>query len=286
MTGYGCAEAALESGSVRVEVRSVNGKYLEARVHMPKEYAPLEPEITARLRARLKRGSVTVRVERTARGEGSVVVDLERASAYAAALKTLAEHLGLDSDIDLKTIARAEGVLMPAVSADEPSSVRKPLLEALEQALDQVTAMRRREGGNLASSMSRDASDLAEAASRLEGLIPEIMEGYRRRLLERVEAAVGGEADGSRIVQEVALLAERSDVSEEIDRLASHVEQLKAMIDEEEGPVGRRLDFLAQEMYREANTLASKGADAAMVHTAVQMKVIVERLREQAQNVL
>jgi len=287
MTGYGTGEAPLPGGALCVEIRSVNSKTLDARVRMPREYSALEAGLIASARAVLARGRVQITVERRAVGERAVVPDLERARAYAAAVRTLAEDLGLDGEVSLELVAAADGVLRPAVAADDLDEVSAALDSALDAALAQVTAMREQEGRNLAMVLGADLLAVTAGVVDVRRLLPEALDAHKQRLAQRIRELAGEAVDRARLAQEAAMLAERADLAEELDRLESHVAQFGELLDQDGSkPVGRRLDFLAQEMFREANTLGSKGADAGIVHRAVEIKAAVERLREQTQNVL
>ena len=288
MTGFG--SAALESPDLTaaVQARSVNHRFLDLSVYVPRRLAWLEPRLKAVAQERVQRGKLELSVRAVTR-EGSapaVVVQEELAGALVAALRGLQERHGLAGELRAADVARFAGVL----EVQEPAPLEDPqlearLLELARRALDDLDAMRRREGQALAEELGRLLDSATEAAGRLAGLSDESREARRATLLERVRglaAEVG--LDDARVYQEAVRQAERSDVAEELQRLGSHVAQARALLAAAE-PVGKKLDFLAQEMMREANTVGSKAAAAPMLREVVELKAVIERLREQVQNV-
>ena len=288
MTGFG--SAALESPDLTaaVQARSVNHRFLDLSVYLPRRLAWLEPRLKAVAQERVQRGKLELSVRAVTRegGAPAVVVQEELAGALVAALRGLQERHGLAGELRAGDVARFAGVL----EVQEPAPLEDPQLEArlmelARRALDDLDAMRRREGQALAEELGRLLDVATEAAGRLAGLSDESREARRAALLERARglaAEVG--LDDARVYQEAVRQAERSDVAEELQRLGSHVAQARALLAAAE-PVGKKLDFLAQEMMREANTVGSKAAAAPMLREVVELKAVIERLREQVQNV-
>jgi len=198
MTGFGSGEVALPGGSLRVEIRSVNAKFHDARIRMPREYAALESELLERLRGRLQRGHVQVSVERRAEGEGAVVADLERARAYVAACRELAEDLDLPGELDLQAVASADGVLRPAVAVDELDAVRGALFAAMDQAIVQVEALRSEEGRNLVGVLQADLQHISEQMDAIRQSLPGALQAQRERLIRRIEELAGEVVDPAR----------------------------------------------------------------------------------------
>jgi uncharacterized protein (TIGR00255 family) len=287
MTGYGAA--ALENDTLRasVAVRSLNHRFLELAVHLPRRLSPLEPEIKGLLQSRVKRGRVELTLQATlTRGEGErVVVSGALAGALARALRELQTEHRLDGGVSISDVARFPGVLEVAEAGESLEAIRAPLLELVAHALESLEAMRRAEGESLARDL---ASGIGEAAAALERLgdLSEAGKAERRATLcvrlRELTAELG--LDDARLYQEVVRQVERGDVSEELQRLRSHLRQFRELLESQE-PAGKRLDFLTQELMREANTLGSKSPSAALVVEVVSLKDRIERLREQVQNV-
>ncbi|MFI4881257.1 MAG: YicC/YloC family endoribonuclease [Phycisphaerales bacterium JB064] len=290
MTGFG--DARLERGGVTysVEVRSVNHRYLKANVRLPDEYAPLEGALEESLRGLLQRGSVTVRCSAEgspASQAGAInqgVLESYLQAIHAASLK-LGEH---PSEMTRPTIDMAGLLQLPGVLRVEPldarlEAARQAFHELLPIACEKLIEMRAREGAALHAELGQLCGVVSSALKLVGERAPEVSKQYEARLKARIEQLLP-EAEPVDIVREVASYAERCDVNEEISRLGGHVEQFLAAI-EEEGPVGRKLDFIAQEMLREANTIASKSPDADLSRAAIEAKAAIDRIKEQVQNV-
>jgi len=269
-----------------VELRSLNHRFLEVKWRLPWSDAALEQQVTQLLRAKLDRGVVTVSV----RDEGGGVpqhvhVDVELARAYAAALDKMRAALSMSEPISLQLVAAQPGVLGVGESAPESDALWAALKPGLEEALAGLTESRAREGEAIARDLKARLSTVARLAGELRELTREAPELYRRRLHDRLERALGpGEVDPQRLAQEVAILADKVDVTEELTRLAAHLAEPERVVDDR-GPSGRRLDFLTQELNREVNTVGSKCQSASCAARVVDAKAELERLREQIQNV-
>ena len=287
MTGFGRGEAQAGDLAYRVELSSVNRKQTDIVVGLPRELAPLEPKIRERVAGVVSRGRVNVNINvGTAEGaHGSVQVDEDLAKQYLSALKSIHAKLHLDGPEETFDPMRAPGVVTLGESLPEPDEAWAPLAEALQSALDDLVAMRAAEGAHLREDMLAKLGRLQDHVDAIEKLAPGVAERYRENLHKRL--AAGGldlDLDDERVLREVGLFAERCDISEEITRLESHFIQCAKYI-ESGDPVGRSLDFLAQEMNRELNTIGSKANDATIAQHVVEAKTELEKIREQVQNV-
>jgi len=286
MTGFGAGRAIQGGEEIDVEIRSVNHKYCEVKARLPRELAALEVELVRAVKDRLARGGVDVSLRRTAT-RGAVVprVDLELAEAYARAFDGLRARLGIPGPTGLGELLAAEGVVALEERPADLESARAAATAALAQALERLTAMRAREGEALTRDLAGRLDQIAQIVARVQRLAPQSVEQYRARLHERIqEVARGFAPDPARLAQEVALFADRIDVAEEITRLQSHVGQMRALM-EGSAPAGRKMEFLVQELHREANTLGSKSQSAEIAGLVVDLKAEIERMREQVQNV-
>jgi uncharacterized protein (TIGR00255 family) len=288
MTGFGVGDVALPEGRVIAEIRSVNQRFLDVRVRFPRDLADLTLFAEQVARERLRRG----RVELLVHTEGAVlspaVLDKARARAAFRSLGELRDELAPGAEVPLSLLAAVPDLFAPPAGA-ELSALRCSVKLAVERAVEAMDAMCRREGEALANDLRARCQSLRELHAEVSRLAEGSREAVRRRLRERVDrlctdVEVGLEP--ARLEAEVAILADRSDVAEELTRLASHLDQFSDVSADDRGePVGRRLDFLLQEMQREANTLGAKAQDAALSHRVVAIKVELERLREQVQNI-
>ena len=288
MTGYGKAMVAGDDFSVSVDLKTVNNRFLDIHLRVGSELASFEPSIKKRITSRLSRGrvDVTVSVERVAQ----IAYEINRPliAGYVSALKQLQQDFGIAGELDINVIARIPGALQPARNGMD-DRITGALERALDQALDELERMREQEGEAL-------KTELRERVQKIEALVPIIeasaaglADAYRLRLQKRIGELLnrGGqviEIDPVRLAQEVAYLADRSDVSEEMVRLRSHLSQFQEALDAS-GEAGKMLDFLLQELNREANTTLSKSTDLAIKEAGLAIKAEVEKLREQVQNV-
>ncbi len=286
MTGFGAGRGTAPGEDVEVEVRSVNHKFCEVKVRMPRELGALEHELVRAVKERLARGGVEVTVRRATAGAGLAPrVDVALAESYARAFAEIQARLGLPGAITLADVLAAEGVVRLEERAVDLGAVSAALRGGLTVALDALVEMRAREGAALARDLGARLELIEQLVARVAELSPQLVEQYRARLDERIaELARGVALDPARLAQEVALFADRTDVAEEITRLGSHVAQVRALLALAE-PAGRKLDFLVQEMHREVNTIGSKSQSAEIAAIVVALKAEVERMREQVQNV-
>ncbi len=289
MTGYGRGEAVRGGFKVAVEVSSVNRKQAELQFSLPRELEPLEARLRELTQARVARGRVLVRVwvqSAEAAWRGRVQVNVPLARAYVAELDRLARALKLPREVGLDTLLRLPGV----VQTEDPETDRArlgPLVEAaLQRALHGLARTRRTEGAHLERDLVRRVRAMRRLAAGIRRRAPRVARNFRRQLLERIRAAGLTEirADDERVLREVALFADRADISEELSRLESHFAQFEQARKSRE-PVGRLLDFLAQEMSREINTIGAKANDTGLSRSVVRLKAELEKFREQVQNV-
>ena len=286
MTGFGAGRGGAAGDEVDAEVRSVNHKFCEVKVRLPRELAVLEPDVVRQAKERLARGGVEVTLRRGG-GRGALAprVDQELAAGYARAFDEVRRRLGLTGEVTLASVLQAEGVVTLEERAMDVEAARGAVTAAIAQALEALAAMREREGAALARDLEGRLATVEGLVRRLEELSPRTVEVYRERLAERVQELSRGLApDPVRLATEVAIFADRVDVSEELTRLRSHVAQMRGLLASGE-PAGRKMDFLVQEMHREANTVGSKSQSAEITGAVVALKAEVERMREQVQNV-
>ena len=287
MTGFGAGRGESGGEAISVELRSVNGKFCEVKPRLPRELAALESELVKSIRGRISRGVVDAFVRRDlAGGRASVPhVDLALASAYAKAFRELKDSLGLAGEATVHEIAAMEGVIALGESAPDPQSAAAALQQAASAAIEALDQMRRREGEALGRDLTTRLDTVEKGAREVARLAPLQVDAVRERLTTRIaELARGVPLDPARLAQEVALFADRTDVSEELTRLASHLAQARGLV-ASQAPAGRKLDFLVQELNREINTIGSKSQHAGIAATVVELKAELERIREQVQNV-
>ena len=283
MTGFGAGEHAVAPrGKVHVELRALNHRFLEVRVRASRELADLVTHTELLARDRFSRG----RIEIVVRGEGlasaAPVLDRERALQAWNQIVELRDAVAPNEPVPLSLLSVVPDLF--TVSECTSDELREPLRAALDAAATDLDAMRSKEGAALERVLRGHLARVESLAADVLSHAPEALAAAQKRLRERIERLAATEPDPARIAQEIAILADRSDVAEEIARLRSHAEQL-AQLFSESAPVGRRIDFLLQEMTREANTIGSKSADVAIARTVVELKAEIERMREQAQNV-
>lgn len=290
MTGFGAG--AVEHGGlvVRAEMRSVNHRFLQVKLRLPPELAEQESAFEQEIRRRVERGALTATVVvEAADGSAPLALDLALARRYCELLDQLADALGVPRDVPLERIAALPGVIAPQASRADDAELAPIARAALGRALDGLLAMREQEGAALAVELGRLLDQLEAHAASIAARMPEVVRSLHAALERRVALLLSGDTQRPvaehDLARELALLADRADVSEELARLAIHIAQARKLVAGTGDGVGRRLDFLVQELLREANTVASKCNDAPVAQTVVEMKATLERLREQVQNV-
>ena len=289
MTGFGAATMRLGArsrGTVSIEIKSVNQRFLDLKLSLPKEYAAWESEVRKLVQERVGRGRVEIYVGRTVAGDDRprVEVDEDLARAYVDQWRRLKRRLRLAGEVDLSLLKGIPDLYRAREATAVPEGERAVLVRALSRVLQELDASRLREGKHLADDMRARIRALDKLASGMAERAEASRHDTRRRIEERMRELVAGKFDEGRILQEAAFLAERSDVTEEVVRLKSHLGALRDLLDSEE-TVGKRIDFLLQEVQREVNTVASKSSDLELTHLAVDAKGEVEKIREQVQNV-
>ncbi len=282
MTAYAGVESTTAFGPVSVELRSVNHRYLELALRLPEELRALEPRLRDRIAQRVARGKVDAVVKR--RTTDTAPVHLKLNQALAAELARLAREVGHHAP-DLAPGTRLEALSWPGMIVepdDDQAALHDAVLAVFDQALDEFIAAREREGVRLRAFLMERLDGIDTLLSAVRAMLPDIRSALRARLDQRL-AALGQPLDPGRLEQELVLHLAKIDVDEELDRLTAHVAEARRILGRRE-PAGRRLDFLLQEFNREANTLASKSVDQRSTQTAVELKVLIEQLREQVQN--
>ncbi|HYK88642.1 MAG TPA: YicC/YloC family endoribonuclease [Acidobacteriota bacterium] len=288
MTGYGTGAGRGEETEIAVEIRTVNHRFLDVHTRLPREYTYLEAEVQQVVRGTLGRGRVDVSVSLQCTNPATFLVNAESARSYIQAASRLRDEFRLEDSIDLKTLLTLPGVLQNRdnVAAQAENNALKELLaQTVRQALEGVLRMREQEGRALETDMRHYLTGIGEKAKCIHRLAPATTVEYRRKLEERLAQLLPQNGvDPQRLAQEVALFAERCDITEEITRLESHVEQYMSLMDNGR-EVGKKLDFLLQEMQREINTILSKSANLEITGHGITIKADIEKLREQVQNV-
>ncbi|WFM71342.1 YicC/YloC family endoribonuclease [Halomonas sp. CKK8] len=282
MTAFSRQDRDTAAGTLQLELRSVNQRYLEPHFRLPEALRDLEPMFREALRARLARGKVecTLRFD-PAGDEAAPTVDRRRLAALATALEEVRESVPGTAMPDALSLLGHPGVLDSR--GPDMEAVKQEALALFQAALDDLVAGRAREGEKLAALIRERITAVNAQVAEVRRLMPQILERQRAQLLERLEA-MRAELDPQRLEAELVLLAQKADVDEELDRLATHVAEVERQL-KQKGPIGRRLDFLMQELNREANTLSSKSVVAATTRCAVELKVLIEQMREQIQNI-
>jgi len=289
MTGYGRGECAQSGFKITVELSSVNRKQSEIAVYLPRDLEALESRVRDEINRRIARGRLTVKVSMHAANgsvSGRVKLNAALARAYARELNRLAKELKLAGPVTLETLVRAPGVLQTDDELTDAGSFWPAVAKALQTALAALVKMREREGTHLAQDLKKRMTVVARSVERVQKQAPEVVKRYQEQLRERIKNA-GFEMpapDDERLSKEIVYFADRSDISEELTRLESHFQQFDDCVKSKE-PVGRTLDFLAQEMNREVNTIGSKANDALISREVVTLKAELEKFREQVQNV-
>lgn len=287
MTGYGRADCAFNGLKLSVEANSVNRKQSDVTVTLPRELAALEPRLRDVVYGMIARGrlSVTVTVAGASASNGALALDAPLAKRYLAAMRELQSALKVGGEITIETVLRAPGVLRPPEEHLDPDSAWPHLEIALRDALEDLIKMREKEGRHLARDLVKRLKVVRQTLRRIRQLHPAVAKRVRQQLHERLEKAGFDLAlDDERLLKEVALFADRSEITEELTRLESHLAQFAHTL-RKDGPVGRTLDFMIQEIYRELNTLGAKANDAAISQLVVICKAEMEKIREQVQNI-
>ena len=281
MTAFAHLEIKKEWGNAVWEIRSVNQRFLETYFRLPEVFRHLEMGLRERLRNSLTRGKVecSLRVELAQASNNKIALNNDYAEQVIASLKTLQSIAG-EGEINLVDVLRYPGVV--DAQSQDLDQITQDLLAGFEQILADFIAMRGREGENLQAIIQQRLDSIAEIAQRVQQKMPEVLQWQKDRLQQRFEE-LNLQLDPQRLEQEMVLTAQRVDVAEELDRLQLHVKETSSIL-KKGGAVGRKLDFMMQELNRESNTLASKSINADITNSAVELKVLIEQMREQIQN--
>ena len=289
MTGYGRAEAVVGGRRFAVEMKSVNHRYLEVSLRLPSLLSAMEGEIKKRIGEQFSRGrvEVTLRVDGDgpAEAEGRLVLNLPLVRNIHALLTQMKEELNLEGEVTLAMMAAYRDAFVPAEVTQDPETVWPGVAAILDAAIGELTEMRRREGGFLQQDLMARICLIETLLGEIDGRAPLVLGDYQKRLTDRVrELTCGMTIDEARLLQEVAILAEKSDITEEIVRFRCHIGQFGELLGADDA-AGRKIDFLIQEMGREINTIGSKSGDAAISRNVIEIKSELAKLREQVQNI-
>ncbi len=287
MTGYGRAQESLHGREITVEVRSVNNRYLDCTVKLPRAYAFAEDPVRQRVKERIARGKTDVYITVNTTEDENVNISLNRPvlEGYLSALRTIAADYGVRDDVSVMSLARLPDVLTVEKQEEDAEQVSADILLVLDAALGKYDEMREKEGAAMEADVRGRAATIESLVAKVEARSPQTVAEYRARLTAKMQEVLSGAGvDESRLLTEAAIYADKVAVDEETVRLRSHLSQMDQMLSGG-GAVGRKLDFLMQEMNREANTIGSKCSDVALARVVVDIKAELEKIREQIQNI-
>lgn len=285
MTGFGCYEYSEDDVTFTIEIKTVNHRYFDLFLRMPRQISAFEDRVRGIISSRIQRGKVDVYITCDDAGDDAVEVvpDERLAEAYCKALKSLADNLGIKDDLSVSTLARFPDILK--VEKKENDERMGSILEkAVEEAVSSLIEMREREGERLKASMLLNLQNVKSFLDKVKERAPMVVKEYKQKLEVRIEELTGMKIDPARLAMEVALFADKCSIDEEIVRLESHIGQMESLLDQG-SPVGKKLDFLIQEMNREVNTIGAKASDLEITQCVVELKNEIEKLREQVQNI-
>lgn len=287
MTGFGRSEKIVDGRSVSVEVRSVNHRYFDYSSRITRGYGFLDEKLKALAQEKISRGKldVAVAIETRESADTRVLVDHTLAAGYVAALRELQSRYRLRDDISVSTVARCPDVFTVRRAPEDEAAVWDAVRGVAREAFASLSVMRRAEGAHLKEDFLKRTGTILGLVSRVERRSPQTVDEYRQKLVERLhEMLADASIDEQRVLTEAAIYADKVSVTEETVRLRSHIRQFHSLLESDEA-VGRKLDFLVQEMNREANTIGSKCVDAEIAHLVVDIKAEIEKIREQVQNI-
>jgi uncharacterized protein (TIGR00255 family) len=287
MTGYGHYEYQNEEIRMSIEIKSVNHRYCDIYTRIPRQLSCFDDKIRSLITSRIARGKIDVFLnwENTGEGAKDVILDDGLARAYYEAIDRIAESLGLINDISLASLVRFPEILCVEKKEEDSEAVWPILENAVNKAMDTLISMRETEGRKLLKNLLEICDRIEEFREKILARAPQVVLDYKEKLSERIRELVDNNAvDEMRLAMEVAIFADKCDINEELVRLKSHVEQFRETF-KSEGPVGRKLDFLVQEMNREVNTIGSKANDLEITKNVVELKTEIEKAREQIQNI-
>ncbi len=284
MTGYGRADFELGGDGFSVELRSLNHRFLDIALRSPERFSPFEVKIRDEIKKRFSRGSFSVHINLTSKGAPELKLNAPLVEFYKETAERLKEEFGVRGELDVAAFLKLKEIFTAEKKGAFEESDWETVRDALGLAFAQLEQWREKEGAALKSDLLERLASLERILAGVEERLPGVVEAHRVRLTEAIEKLVGAEVDTARILTEAAVFAEKSDVSEEVVRLKSHLELFKKFLAFDE-PVGKRLDFLCQEIGREINTIGSKVSDVTITQTVVDMKGEAEKIREQVQNI-
>ena len=286
MTGYGLGSRNGEGISITVEIKTVNHRFCEQTVRMPKQYAILEDAVKKTIAEYIHRGRAEIFI--TIDGDNvknqKMVVDWQLLDEYYRVLEEMRVRYGINQPVSIPELLQNKDCFKILDETINAAELEPLLLSAVVDAAANLSVMRQAEGRELKASISALLQNVGQVTDQLKVLAPKVAESYRDRLKEKLERYTSGLIDENRLLTEVAIFADKADISEELVRMYSHIHQFASIIDET-GPVGRKLDFLLQEMNREANTIGAKGNAADLASVVVELKSLLEKIREQVQNI-
>jgi uncharacterized protein (TIGR00255 family) len=288
MTGYGRGDVRSDTGAISIEMRSVNNRYLDVQIKLPRSLNALEPRIRKSVQEGISRGRVDVFITRSGADASPFrfTVDHQRAQQYLGALGELKERYSLPGEVDLSLLSALPDIIGKEEITEDLEALWELLTGGIGQTVGALRTMREQEGASLARDITSRLDTIEALIGVVRARVPLTVEQARKRMADALEKLLKDPPDPVRLGQEIAILAERTDVTEEITRLGSHMGQFRAMMQGSGAePVGRKLDFLIQEMGREVNTIASKALDAEISLQVVNMKAELEKIREQVQNI-
>ena len=289
MTGFGRCETVLNGREITVEIRSVNHRYFEFSCRTPRGYGFLDDKLKAYVNSKVSRGKIDMYVSISASDEtpAEVTVNHQLVAGYLNAMKEISETYAVENDVTVVSLSRFPDVFTVHKAAEDEEQIIADVLSAVDTALASFISMREAEGEKMKADILSRANTILSIVGEIEERSPQTVQEYEQRLLERIRQTLADNdvsIDEQRVLTEVAVFADKVAVAEETVRLRSHFEQLKKFLEYEE-PVGRKIDFIIQEMNREANTIGSKVQDAVLAHKVVDIKSEIEKIREQVQNI-
>ncbi|PJI06649.1 MULTISPECIES: YicC/YloC family endoribonuclease [Clostridium] len=287
MTGFGRAFSDDGNLGFNVEIKSVNHRYLDLNIKLPRNLMSLEEKVRKEVASRIKRGKIDIFINQNVHDSNNVNVNLDKslADSYFKCLKTIKDEFKIVDDISVSLIAKFPDVITVEEKDQDLDEVWNILSRPLDEALDTMVSMREKEGAELKRDIQNKCCNIEKMLTYVEERAPYTVEDYKAKLEQRIkDLLVDKEVDEARIAMEVAIFADKSCIDEEIVRLKSHIVQFKSTLGKNE-PVGRKLDFIVQEMNREANTINSKSSDMEIVHSVLDIKNEIEKIREQIQNI-
>jgi uncharacterized protein (TIGR00255 family) len=286
MTGFGRGEASQDNITFSVDIKTVNHRYSDISVRLPRMVSPLEEKIREYMGSKLNRGKIDIYINYDSFGQDTKVkLDTNLASAYVDSLSILKQQFGIKDDISLSLITKFPDILKLETEEKDLDFLWSVLYSAIEQAVESLVEMRSREGERLCKDMLEKLDSINSTIDQIKAKSPELVEVYKNKLYDKIkEMTKDIQLDENRLLTEVAIYADKSSIDEEIVRLKSHIEEFKKTL-HVQGTIGKKLDFIVQEMNREVNTIGSKASDLGVVNNVIAMKTEIEKIREQVQNI-